>query len=191
MVAKRRKKRKIKVNDKRNRKKGFFAKILNRRRRGQRQEILPPTIKPWISGALMFLIALFILLSFFNLAGVAGRTFIKAFNFLFGKANFLLPLVFVLGGLACFSKRLKNRLSITLAMFFILAGASGIFSIFDLDKLPDFPFHFFYSGVGGWLGNLLAWPLMKVFGFWVSGIILCFLFLIRIFIFKKSIPSGF
>ncbi|MBU3918544.1 DNA translocase FtsK [Patescibacteria group bacterium] len=183
MAAKKRKKSKIKVSNKRKRRKGFFAKILNRSRGRQRQEILPPIIKPWISGALMFLIALFILLSFFDLAGVAGRTFIKAFSFLFGKANFILPLVFVLGGFACFSRRLKSRLSITLAMFFILAGASGIFSIFDLDKLPDITFHFFYSGVGGWLGNLLAWPLMKIFGFWVSGIVFCFLLLISIFIF--------
>jgi len=185
MVVKKRKKRKIKVSDKRKikRKKGFFAKILNKRKTRQKQEILPPIIKPWISGALMFLIALFILLSFFDLAGVAGRTFVKVFTFLFGKANFILPLVFLLGGLAFFSKRLKSRLSIILAMFLTLAGVSGIFAIFDLSKLPNFTFHFFHSGAGGWFGNFLAWPLMKIFGFWVSGIIFCFLFLISIFIF--------
>jgi len=184
MSAKRRKKRKLKTGVKRRRKKkSLFSKILNKRKKRQKQEILPPVIKPWISGALMFLIALFVLFSFFNLAGAAGREFVKAFSFLFGRANFVLPLVFVLAGLSYFSSKIKSRLSVILAMFFILAGASGIFAIFDLIKVPNFPFYFFYSGAGGWLGNLLAWPIMKIFGFWVSGIIFCFLLLISIFIF--------
>jgi len=166
----------------RRRKKRRIKKVVKRRRK-QRRDIIPDSIKPWISGALMFLIALFVFLSFFNLAGAAGRGFLQIMNFLFSNGSFVLVIMFLLGGVACFSKRVQSRLSIYFAMLLGVLGTVGIWGLVDLSRVPDFTFHFFYAGKGGIIGNLLSYPLFKIFGFWISLTIFCVLILISLFIF--------
>lgn len=165
---------------KRRKKKKKFSGIFSSKKKRQ---IIPETIRPWILGALMLVLAFFVLLSFFNLSGAAGRFFVKIFDFLLGRANFVLPLVFLLGGLSFFSKRVKNRISINLAMLLLVIGMSALLGGFELAKAPYASFQFFYSGLGGWLGNLLAWPLKKLFGFWVAQAIFSFVMLVSLFIF--------
>jgi S-DNA-T family DNA segregation ATPase FtsK/SpoIIIE len=119
----------------------------------------------------MFLAAFFILFSFFNLAGVAGRAFMKFSDFLVGEAVFLFPLIFVLGGLSFFSSKEKGRWSIVSAAVLLCLGVCGILGAFDLSRIGDLGFQFFYLGRGGCLGNLVAWPLLRIFGFWLSQIV--------------------
>ena len=54
---------------------------------------LPPEANKWILGIFIFILAVIIALSFFDLAGVAGKGIIAAFTFLVGKAVFFLPFV--------------------------------------------------------------------------------------------------
>ena len=87
---------------------------------------LPKEIKKWILGILMFLMAIIITLSFFDLAGVAGKAILKGFIFLIGKAVFALPLILILGGLTFFYTRYKRFLPaffLCLAEFTVLHGA--------------------------------------------------------------------
>ena len=60
---------------------------------------LPLEIKQMILGVLLILIALVICLSFFNLAGTAGKYLITGLSFLIGSTVFIIPLILILGGL--------------------------------------------------------------------------------------------
>lgn len=152
-------------------------------RRKERRPILPEIIRPWVVGILMLLIAAFTLLSFFNLAGIAGRAFFNFSQFLTGKAFFLFPLLFVLGGLSFFGSKEKSGWSIFLAIVFLCLGICGFLAVLGFSGAEDLGFKFFYSGRGGWLGNIVSWPLFKIFGFWVSLVIFLVMILISGLIF--------
>jgi len=114
---------------------------------------LPEEIKRLIWGVAMFLVAVIVILSFFDLAGEGGRFFMKGFNFLVGKAVFFLPLFLVLAGISFFGLKDKNKWPVILATFLLVLGASGIFEALGEDAKQ-----------GGWLGYLATWPLLKIFG---------------------------
>ena len=121
---------------------------------------LPHEIKRLIWMVLMFLIAVLVVLSFFDLAGTAGNYFVKASTFLFGKAMFVLPLVLVLGGLAFSGLKYKNKWPIILAMILLILAISGLFECFNHDSMQ-----------GGWVGYLSSFPLLKAFGLLATKII--------------------
>ena len=152
-------------------------------RRKEGRPILPERIRPWVIGILMLLIAVFTLLSFFNLAGIAGKAFFNFSQFLTGKAIFLIPLLFVLGGLSFFGSKEKSGWSIFMAIVFLCLGICGSLAVLGFSGAENLGFRFFYSGRGGWLGNIVSWPLFKVFGFWVSLVIFLVMILISGLIF--------
>ncbi len=125
--------------------------------------VLPDKIKQKILGVVMILLAIIIGLSFFDLAGIAGRGSLKVFTFLVGKIVFTFPLFLVLGGLIFWEGltifRKKYWLAILALLIFILS-LSGILGSFNSDLK-----------LGGWLGYIVSWPLLRLFGFWVSLII--------------------
>lgn len=129
-----------------------------KKRQEEKRPLLPPKVKQWILGIVMCLLAAIVTLAFFDLAGIGGQAAKSAFIFLIGKAIFLLPLIFLLGALGFFTS--ERKLLIAMAMLVLVLGVSGILATLDqeLDQ-------------GGWLGRLIAWPLIKGFGFWVSLII--------------------
>ena len=121
---------------------------------------LPEETKKKIYGVLMFLTAIVISLSFFDLAGKAGEIFMSAFNFLIGKTIFILPLLFILGGIVLFTQKYepelrKNKLIIFLGMVILVIGVSGILGIISLDS---------QARHGGLLGYLISFPLVKGLG---------------------------
>ncbi|MBU1045814.1 DNA translocase FtsK [Patescibacteria group bacterium] len=185
-MAKRRKKRKIARRAPQ--KFSLFSRLF--RRRKEKQAILPDEIRPWVFGIFLIVAAIFTILSFFNLTALAGKGFLKVFGFFMGEAIFIVPLIFVLGGLSCFFSREKARWSIFIAVILLAVGTSGILGLFDLSHSPEAGFRFFYAGRGGWLGNISAWPLMKVFGFWLTLIILLSLIIIAGLIFWFFIYSS-
>lgn len=178
-------------------KKRIFKKIakkppllLGRFRRKERKPILPEAIRPWAFGILMFLFAVFTIFSFFNLAGVAGKGFLSFFEFLIGQqAIFLTPLIFTLVGFCYFSRKEKSKWSVFLAVLFFSVGTCGFLAILDLSQTPGANFQFFHSGRGGWLGNLIAWPLFRIFGSLFSIVIFSTLVLIAGLIFWHFLYS--
>ncbi len=142
------------------------------RGREKRKPILPEAISPWVFGILMLLLTAFILLSFFDLAGIAGEGFLSFFQFLIGpRAIFLSPLIFLLIAFSYFSPKEKSKRAIFLAVILFSISVSGFLATLALSQIENMDFQFFYSGAGGWLGNLVAWPLFRIFGFWVTQII--------------------
>ena len=113
-----------------------------------------------IYGVLMFLGAIIISLSFFNLFGRAGQIFMDFSDSLIGKALFILPLLFILGGVVFFSQKYepeikKNKLAIFFGIIVLVLGVSGILGITSIDEEIK---------QGGWLGYLISFPLIKAFG---------------------------
>ncbi len=124
-----------------------------------RLDLLEET-KRKIYGVLMFFGAIIISLSFFNLFGRAGRVFMQLSELLIGKAVFLLPLLFILGGVVFFSQKYepeikKNKLAIAFGIIVLILGIAGILGIISLNEEVR---------QGGWLGYLIASPLIKAFG---------------------------
>ena len=163
-----RKKRKLKKRfDKREKRRGRFA--------------LPARVKQMILGVLMILIAVIVGLSFFDKAGKAGIYFMKAGRFLVGETVFLIPLIFILGGLVLLTtkddqgflkKERKTFWPVILAGSVSIFGITGISAGFNTESMK-----------GGWLGYLLSWPLLKYFGFWATQIIFLALIIIGSLIF--------
>ena len=138
---------------------------------------LPDEVRRSIWAVVFFVMAAIISLSFFDKAGAAGRILMRIFPFLIGKAVFVLPLLFILGGLSFFSEKYKGKWPLFLAMLFLLLGIDGILTLNFSESLNQKP-----EG-SGWLGYLMAKPLLSAFGFWVAQIVFIALILTGILIF--------
>jgi len=144
---------------KKNKKKNKKTVIKGKRKPLFRLDLLEET-KRKIYGVLMFFGAIIVSLSFFNLFGRAGRVFMQVSELLIGKAVFLLPLLFILGGIVFFSQKYepeikKNKLAIAFGIIVLIFGVVGVLGIISLDEEVK---------QGGWLGYLISAPLIKAFG---------------------------
>lgn len=146
-----------KKKNKKNNKKAFKPKKREKKPLFQ-LELLDETKKK-ITAVLMFLIAVVITLSFFNLFGKAGKLFIDFSNLLVGKVVIFLPALFVLGGIVLLmgsyeEKLKKNRFHIIFGIFLIALSLAGILGLISLEE---------EAKQGGWIGYLIALPLVKAF----------------------------
>ncbi len=122
---------------------------------------LPPETKRWVLGILMFLMAALIGLSFFGLAGPGGRAVRDILVFLIGKVAFFTPLVLVVAGLVLLKTQYKRYFfPIILAVFILILGASGALGGLAFTEKP-----------GGWIGYIISWPFLELFGIWANLII--------------------
>ncbi len=142
------------------RKKKRNKKIFEKGKRKSFHFSLPEEGKRKICGVLTFILAIIVTLSFFNLAGIAGKLIFSGLTSLIGRVVFLLPLILVLGGLIFFVTQYKKFLGgVILATLFLILGTSGILESLEPGlKLAGF-------------AGYIAVPLLKFFGFWVAQII--------------------
>jgi len=137
--------------------------------------------KRWMKAILMFLLALITVLSFpfFDKAGSAGQFFIKASDFLIGKALYTIPLFLFIAGLIFLKSKKKGRsLAMVLAIVISLVGVAGILAAKDLTQMA-----------GGWTGYLLAKLFVGLFGLLVTNIIFGAILLIGLFVYLQFIWS--
>lgn len=125
--------------------------------------ILPDQIKQKILSVLMILLAVITGLSFFNLSGVAGQWFMRASTFLLGKVIFIFPLLFALAGMVFWEGLIIFRKKWWLAILAIIVFILSLAGILGCIK-PDLR-------MGGLIGYLISWPLLRLFDFWVSFLI--------------------
>lgn len=128
----------------------------------------PDETKKKIYGVLMFLIAVIVSLSFFDLAGTAGRFFKQAGDYLIGKVFFILPVLFVIGGFVFLSQRhepelKKHKPHIILAIVILILGIAGLLGIISYEKETQ---------QGGIIGSLVSSALIKIFGEIAAAVIL-------------------
>jgi len=132
----------------------------------KRRLLIPEDTKRVILGVIMILIAVLIVLAFFNKAGVGGKGFMRTIMFLFGKAGFILPLLFVLAGIVFFNLTYGHKSLIIGGVILLIIGITGVLGILDFQKETELN-----TRQGGWTGFLISWPLFKLFGFWATTII--------------------
>jgi S-DNA-T family DNA segregation ATPase FtsK/SpoIIIE len=149
-----------------------FKKLIGKKEKTSRL-LLPEETKKWIFGVIIFIIAVIIVLSFFDLAGVAGKAIMRSLTFLIGKAIFVIPLILALGGLVFFNTRYEKYLGpAVLAIFVLTIGIAGILANLNSEIKQ-----------GGWVGYVLSWPLLRFFGPLVTQIIFGGAILVGILIF--------
>ncbi len=150
---------------------------------------LPNEITQKIWGVFAILLAVIVILSFFDQAGSMGRFFMRSARFLIGEIIFIIPLIFMLAGLIFLvskhkpdSPKEKQNIfwPIALSILILTFGLTGIVNSFD----P-------IAKKGGWLGYILSWPILKYFGFWATQIIFLALIVIGLLIFYYFLRSCF
>jgi len=134
--------------------------------------------KHGILAVVFFVLALFLLMSAFNLAGPAGKFIYRIFNYLLGIGYALLPILFVLLG-SSFVKSERPNIGITrtISSFLFLLSGLGIIDIASS------------THAGGFLGRILAIPFVYLFDIYASIIFLGAILIISILIMFDAKPA--
>ncbi len=132
----------------------------------------PSGLKRRVAAVLLLLAAIIIVLSFFDLAGIGGAWIQYGLRFVLGQATFFLPLFLVVGGISLWRLELSHSSWLAaLEMVLFLIGSAGLLSVFALQGAEDPSFWGEQLNAGGWVGQILAWPVFTLFGLWVSLIV--------------------
>ena len=139
--------------------------------------LLTHRTKRWIKATALFLLAIIISLSFWESSGRAGQVFLTISIFLVGKAVYIIPFLFILGGLFFLKPQQKGKIISTfLGIFIVLFGVAGLLGMQNLSQKQ-----------GGWLGYLLSKALISIFGFLVSNIIFVTAIILGFIIFSQFV----
>jgi S-DNA-T family DNA segregation ATPase FtsK/SpoIIIE len=120
-----------------------------------------------IWGIGFMVLGLLITLSVFQMAGVVGDFIYRALSAFFGFGYYLLPILLVVIGYS-FLKKERPQIAHTHAIFglLVLISSLGIMDIASNGKGESLNITF-----GGYLGSIIAWPFLKLFGMY-AGILL-------------------
>ena len=140
--------------------------------------------KHGIWAIVFFVLALFLFMSAFEMAGVAGRFFYEIFHYLLGVGYVLLPTLFILLG-SSFIKSERPHIGWTRAissLMFLLSGL-GIINIVSnsLSSSADAP-------TGGLLGKISSAPLVALFDVYAGIIFLGAILIISILVMFDAKP---
>ncbi|MFA6603865.1 MAG: DNA translocase FtsK [Patescibacteria group bacterium] len=132
-----------------------------------------PLAKKELAALFLFVVSVICLLSFFDLAGAAGRGIDSFFAALFGIDKFLIPFVVLgLAGRIVFPEKFSFRLPTWLGLFLFVTGWGGLLDVIMFRTVDAILIVDNVSRAGGFAGLLLAYPLLAVAGFWAALIIL-------------------
>ena len=129
----------------------------------------------WITAIILFAFSIFFILAAFDKAGFVGQKVFNIFTKLFGLGYYLLPAVCLILGVA-FAKAIERSFSRTkfigASLFFISSLALLDFTFSQFGRLEE----------GGFVGNILQKPLVKLFDIYATPIILGSLMIISILV---------
>ena len=127
--------------------------------------------KHGIMAVVFFVLAIFLLMSMFARAGVAGQATFKIFHYLLGVGYVLLPTLLVLLGISFLKSETPNiGLTRTISGILFLLSSLGIIDVLSKDHS------------GGFLGKVLPAIFMPLFDFYASLVFLSALLIISILI---------
>ena len=132
---------------------------------------LAPHTKQAIMAVLMFVLGVFFMLSLFGYADMAGEYTYTALSFLLGLGAYLTPIVCVFYIYALMNPKENEAVSVSkiTGIALIFFALLGFLELSADDR-------------GGFLGQLLHWPLVSLFGTIATGVILAAIFLVGVFI---------
>lgn len=138
------------------------------------QNVLKPSTIQSVWGITMFVLAIFFLFASLNKGGSLGNAVYNALSKLLGIGYYLIPLTFVLLAIAFFGERNKKfYLSKSIGALLFLLSSLGIISLINLDS-------------GGFVGKMVAIPLVKLFDYPTSYVITIALSIISILVIYDS-----
>ncbi len=138
-----------------------------------------------IWGIVLLMLGVFILLSTFKLAGVAGDYFNKFFSQLFGFGYYLLPILLVVVGIS-FMRKGKPQVARLHAItsILVLLSSLGIMDIASNGANVSESITF-----GGYLGMMSAWPFVKLFGVYAGILLLGTILIISLIVLFDRRPN--
>ncbi len=138
-----------------------------RKKNGKKIELKEET-RYSVWGIGFMVLGLLIVLSFFKMAGVVGNFIYGILNSFLGIGYYLLPILLVIVGLS-FMKKEKPQIAKIHAVFgFVtLLSTLSIMDIASNGKGESLNITF-----GGYLGSIVAWPFIKLFGIYASILLL-------------------
>jgi DNA segregation ATPase FtsK/SpoIIIE, S-DNA-T family len=120
-----------------------------------------------ILAIVFFVLFVFFLMAYFNLAGVVGERFFTFFDYLLGVGYFLLPLVTLLVGMSLYKTLRPDFAPLKIAsVIFLFISSLGTVNILTGGH------NLLEGGKGGFLGNIISSPLVSLFDFYVSLLLL-------------------
>ncbi len=138
-----------------------------------------------IWGIVFFVLAIFIVLSFFESAGIAGKFFYSIFNSFFGIGYYLVPILMLVVGVSFMRKGRPH-----IARLHLMTGITTLLStlaIMDLAVNGNGPSDSIVAG--GYLGSLVSWPFLQLFGMYASILILGALLIISLIVLCDEKPN--
>jgi S-DNA-T family DNA segregation ATPase FtsK/SpoIIIE len=149
---------------------------------------MPREIKRDIFIVIIFLIAIFSLISLFNLAGKAGQFLDQIWQWVFGWGWWVWPfMLFGIGYFAINKDRLQIKFYRWLGFFLFVLSYSGILHFFIGSE--NFLSSAKQGAGGGYLGYFIAWPLNQIAGFWGGLIILISILIVSIILLSEKTLS--
>jgi S-DNA-T family DNA segregation ATPase FtsK/SpoIIIE len=134
--------------------------------------------KHGILAVVFFVLALFLLMAWFGVAGKAGGFFYDILTYLFGIGYILVPLLFVLLG-SSFLKSERPNVGLTRLLSSILFLLSGL-GIIDIASTTH---------AGGFLGRILSTPFVYLFDVYASLVLLGAILIISILVMFDTRPA--
>lgn len=136
-------------------------------------------------GILFLVLGLLILLSIFKLAGVAGDFIYKVLSSFFGFGYYLLPIILGIVGVSFMRKGM-----FWIARIHALMGLTLLLSTLGIMDLAT-------NGAGksevvtygGYLGSIIAWPFVKLFGVYAGIIILGAILIVSLLVLFNERPN--
>lgn len=138
-----------------------------------------------IWGILSFVFGLLIVLSIFKMAGVVGDFIYSVLSSLFGVGYYILPILLVVVGIS-FMKKERPQVAKVHAIFGLvtLLSALGIMDIASNGKGESINIT-----AGGYLGGMVAWPFIKLFGVYAGILLLGALLIISLIVLFDEKPN--
>ncbi len=134
----------------------------------EKESLIHPEVKKSVFGIVSFLLALILIFSYFDKAGVAGQYIKSAFVWLLGIGFFIIPLTFLMISFAFF-KSLKTNIYYNV----FLGGVMFLLSFLGLLDVLSRMVNDQNIRSAGELGFLIAYPFYHLFG----GILSIFIFI--------------
>ncbi len=160
----------------------------NKKKKNKRTKVeLKDETRHSIWGISLLVLGVFTLLSIFKLAGVAGDYFYNFFSKFFGVGFYLLPILLVIVGISFMRKgrphvaRLHAVTSIA-----VLLSTLGIMDIISNGQGQSV-----MLTLGGYLGALIAWPFVKLFGMYAGVLLLSTILIISLIVLFDRSPNFF
>lgn len=153
-------------------------------RRNKKVELKDET-RSSILGLVLFVVAVFVVLSMFNLAGVAGQYFYGTLSSIFGFGYYLLPIILGVVGVS-FMKSGRPHVARLHAIcgVAVLITTLGIADIATNGAGPSLNITF-----GGYIGSFMSWLLVRFFGMYASILLLGAILIVSLIVLFDERPN--